>query len=458
MLGLQTVIEKSPKVESKKFNASDYSAKERFSLDGTGRNVEIVAYAPQVFRSLRYRCGVTNDRFLQSLGIRSILGNLLLGDLGSLSSLVSEGKSGSFFYWSHDAQFMVKTISADESRTLFRMTKDYYEHVKNNPNTLLTKIYGLYQLKAVGEQNLRFVVMGNVFNTSKSIDLRFDLKGSTVGRTVGEENMNKKGVVYKDLDWKTMKRTLNVAPKYIPHLKLQIEKDVELLGRNNIIDYSLLVGVHQTGTNIQNEKTKWMKQHNDSLTKAYEDLKKDSSLKREGIMDLLDFESFCHLAYKSSSSAIENDSDEPVKRGTQSIFQKDFGGMKSYRVAEDDTEILGEEIVFVGIIDTLIAYEWKKQSEHLIKSLISDGNQISVIPPPEYKDRFLRFVYSAFEDTENRSSRIRSQSIAEPTKEEKKQKKKSKVSSSVSSSASASASSSSSNKGVRASVASMSSV
>ena len=41
------------------------------------------------------------------------MGSLLMGDLASLTEIMSEGKSGSFFYFSHDMRFMVKTISME---------------------------------------------------------------------------------------------------------------------------------------------------------------------------------------------------------------------------------------------------------------------------------------------------------------------------------------------------------
>lgn len=64
------------------------------------------------------------------MGVSQVLGSLLMGDLTSLSELVSEGKSGSFFYFSYDQRYMVKTISSAEARTLRRSLQDYHAHVK----------------------------------------------------------------------------------------------------------------------------------------------------------------------------------------------------------------------------------------------------------------------------------------------------------------------------------------
>jgi 1-phosphatidylinositol-4-phosphate 5-kinase len=67
------------------------------------------------------------------MGVSQVLGSLLMGDLTSLSELVSEGKSGSFFYFSYDQRYMVKTISSAEARTLRRTLQEYHEHVKKFP-------------------------------------------------------------------------------------------------------------------------------------------------------------------------------------------------------------------------------------------------------------------------------------------------------------------------------------
>ena len=58
--------------------------------------------------------GIDNDDYLASIGPETLLSSLLKGDLSSLKELTSSGKSGSFFYYSADARFTLKTISRDE--------------------------------------------------------------------------------------------------------------------------------------------------------------------------------------------------------------------------------------------------------------------------------------------------------------------------------------------------------
>ncbi len=62
-----------------------------------------------------------------------------MGNLSSMIELTSSGKSGSFFYYSEDGRFMLKTISKDEFFFLRRIIQPYYNHIMNNFNTLMTK-------------------------------------------------------------------------------------------------------------------------------------------------------------------------------------------------------------------------------------------------------------------------------------------------------------------------------
>lgn len=56
--------------------------------------------------------GIDETSYMFSLGPEQLLGNMMLGNLSSLSMSLSEGKSGSFFFTSHDGRFLVKTISS----------------------------------------------------------------------------------------------------------------------------------------------------------------------------------------------------------------------------------------------------------------------------------------------------------------------------------------------------------
>lgn len=56
----------------------------------------------------------------------------------------ASGKSGSFFFFSHDKKFIIKTMNDDELSTFKGMFKDYYEYLVNNPRSVLARIYGIF--------------------------------------------------------------------------------------------------------------------------------------------------------------------------------------------------------------------------------------------------------------------------------------------------------------------------
>ena len=172
---------------------------------------------------------------------------MLLGNLSSLSEQVSEGKSGSLFFWSQNSKFVIKTISKDERETMFEMLEGYYNHVRGNPATLLTRYLGLYKMMWTTEKggkptasSINVIVMANVFCTPLKMSERYDLKGSTVGRTTQEE-----GATKKDLDFVQTRKIYLGAEKF--KLMAQIRRDTAFLAHHNIMDYSLLVGIVKVG-------------------------------------------------------------------------------------------------------------------------------------------------------------------------------------------------------------------
>lgn len=73
-------------------------------------------YAPWVFRHLRALFHLDPADYLVSLTSR-----ILLSELGS------PGKSGSFFYFSRDYRFVIKTLHHAEHRYLRKILRQYFE-------------------------------------------------------------------------------------------------------------------------------------------------------------------------------------------------------------------------------------------------------------------------------------------------------------------------------------------
>jgi 1-phosphatidylinositol-4-phosphate 5-kinase len=59
----------------------------------------------------------------------------------------SAGKSGSFFFFSHDHKFVIKTLKGNEKQLLINILDDYIEHFKKNDNkSLMARIFGIFEI------------------------------------------------------------------------------------------------------------------------------------------------------------------------------------------------------------------------------------------------------------------------------------------------------------------------
>lgn len=191
-------------------------------------------YSPWVFRHLRNKFRLDPADYLMSLTSKYIL-----------SELGSPGKSGSFFYFSRDYKYIIKTIHHAEHRFLRHILREYYTHVEENPNTLISQFYGLHRVKTPFGRKIHFVVMNNLFPPHRDIHQTFDLKGSTIGRDFREEDLEENPrATLKDLNWLRRDMHLEFGPEKKDAFIKQVERDVELLKKLEIMDYSLLVGIH----------------------------------------------------------------------------------------------------------------------------------------------------------------------------------------------------------------------
>jgi 1-phosphatidylinositol-4-phosphate 5-kinase len=100
----------------------------------------ILEYCPRIFSELRKNDDITGFNLSNSL-------SPICNSENVSKMRESEGKSGSFFFFSHDNKFIIKTITNNElNNMLGHFIKSYYEHVSNNAETLLAKIYGIYTI------------------------------------------------------------------------------------------------------------------------------------------------------------------------------------------------------------------------------------------------------------------------------------------------------------------------
>lgn len=110
------------------------------------------------------------------------------------------GKSGSFFFFSHDDNFLIKTMTHGDFAAFKTLFRYYFEHVNTYHKSLLARIYGVYSVQMEDNETVYLILMGNTKKCeNKYIKKIYDLKGSLVKRIVkGDEAGFKNTAVLKD--------------------------------------------------------------------------------------------------------------------------------------------------------------------------------------------------------------------------------------------------------------------
>ncbi|MCQ2818935.1 MAG: hypothetical protein MJ252_16845 [archaeon] len=295
-------------------------------------------FAPKMFYNIRKMYGISNDSYLKSLGPENFLGNLIITKNKSLRELCSSGKSGSFFYFSYDSKYLLKTLPLSEFELLQGMLKDYYIHMNKYEDTLMQRFYGMHEF-IYNDVKMYFVVLNNVFITPLKIHYQYDLKGSTYQRTSKKNGVWEPGVAMKDNDFEERKEDIDIAEDLKKALSKQAILDSRFLAKHNINDYSFLIGIHDLKEEEKENKDK------ETSQMLYELLKKGTS----------------------KDNALE-------KIGRKPFYEEDLGGM---------VNLNKNKVFFFGVIDILTNYGARKKFEHFAKS-ITQGSGISCYPPEDY--------------------------------------------------------------------------
>ncbi|XP_050993017.1 phosphatidylinositol-4-phosphate 5-kinase, type I, alpha, a isoform X1 [Labeo rohita] len=303
-------------------------------------------YAPIAFRYFREMFGIRPDDYLCSLCSEPLI------------ELSNPGASGSLFYVSSDDEFIIKTVQHKEAEFLQTLLPGYFMNLNQNMRTLLPKFYGLYCVQAEGK-NIRIVVMNNLLPRAVPMHLKFDLKGSTYKRRASPKERAKGVPTYKDLDFmQDMPEGILLENDHYNALCRTIQRDCRVLQSFKIMDYSLLVGIH-------------------NLDRAGEEASTavpDTQKKAPGQKPL-----YC--------TAIESIQGETKGKTSPQPYES-MGGIPAFNSR-------GERLlVFIGIIDILQSYRLVKKLEHSWKALLHDGDTVSVHRPSFYADRFQKFMCS----------------------------------------------------------------
>ncbi|XP_058089690.1 phosphatidylinositol 4-phosphate 5-kinase 1-like [Magnolia sinica] len=389
-LGIRYSVGKPAAFQMRELRPADFDPREKFWTKFPSEGSKVTPphqsvefrwkdYCPMVFRHLRKLFEVDPADYMLA-----ICGN------DALRELSSPGKSGSFFYLTQDDRFMIKTVKKSEVKVLLRMLPSYYQHVCRYENSLVTKFFGVHCVKPVGGQKVRFIVMGNLFCSEYCIHKRFDLKGSSHGRTIEKaEGEIDETTTLKDLD---LNYVFRLQRSWYKDLLRQIDRDCEFLEAERIMDYSLLVGIHfrddlsagmSPMASPPSKRESFQGERSVSECRLVEAERRDMDRILSGRKPLIRLGA--NMPARAEQVARRSDYDQ------YQSYPLCGGGSTPSRSGE-----ISDVILYFGIIDILQDYDISKKLEHAYKSLQVDPASISAVDPKLYSKRFRDFIRKIF--------------------------------------------------------------
>ncbi|XP_050019798.1 phosphatidylinositol 5-phosphate 4-kinase type-2 gamma isoform X2 [Microtus pennsylvanicus] len=269
-------------------------------------------YCPQVFRNLRDRFGIDDQDYLVSL-TRS-------------PPSESEGSDGRFLI-SYDRTLVIKEVSSEDIADMHSNLSNYHQ-------------------------------------------------GSLVSREASDKEKVKELPTLKDMDFLNKNQKVYIGEEEKKVFLEKLKRDVEFLVQLKIMDYSLLLGIH--------------------------DIIRGSEPEEEGPAreDESEWDGDCNLAGPPALVGSYGTSPEGIGGYIHSHRPLGPGEFESFidvyaiRSAEGAPQ---KEVYFMGLIDILTQYDAKKKAAHAAKTVKHGaGAEISTVHPEQYAKRFLDFIANIF--------------------------------------------------------------
>ena len=237
---------------------------------------------------------------------------------------------------------------------------------------------GMYRLTVDNVEHY-IAVFRQVFSDNLKIHTKYKLKGSTVDREASQKERAKDSPLYKDNDFLQDGVKVTIGPEAKKMVMETLDADVAFLAKNQLMDYSLILGVHNRAT-AEEEKL---------LNQNQEDSNLDNEEDEEG--EDLDEDSGLPSALTPPDSPPFQDMDPLDPSGEHLDQEKDI-----YALPSKDQN----EVYFLALVDILTTYGVKKQAAKYAKTVTYGANKvegISTIEPDQYAARFLEFIANAME-------------------------------------------------------------
>jgi 1-phosphatidylinositol-4-phosphate 5-kinase len=217
--------------------------------------------------------------------------------------------------------------------------------------------------------------MNNLLPSTLKYHEKYDLKGSSYKRKAVGAELGKSSPTYKDLDFQerhTEGAGVVLLQEKYEILMRTLDRDCKVLESFGIMDYSLLLGVHSMD---QARRDGECSPRTHSPGGEGREEEKQHSL----VPSRIELSKFSIISMENIPLVVEGEQEADATRHYPEGFIQ--GKLKGDRV-----------LVYLGIIDILQSYRLKKKFEHTFKSMITDGNTVSVHNPSYYARRFYDFL------------------------------------------------------------------
>ncbi|VDN55209.1 unnamed protein product [Dracunculus medinensis] len=328
-----------------------------FNKDNMPSHFKVKDYCPNVFRNLREHFGVDQNEYLRSLTYSEPEPELDQAD-----------KSGSRLFVSYDKKFVIKTMDSEAVAELHSIMRSYHEYVvEKHGKTLLPQYLGLFRITVDGSETY-LIIMRNIFGRKYNVHRKYDLKGSTVQRQASEKEKAKDLPTLKDNDFLEDNYKLLLPENAREKLVNMLSTDTEFLARLHLMDYSLLVGIHdidRAEAEAEAANQSVPEQSEGELSDDLVPTPPDSPLPSTGAF-------------------------APMLPGRPDLDDEFFA------IASNPTS--GKRLIyFIGLVDILTYYGVKKRTASAAKAVKygSEAENISTVKPDQYARRLVEFVTRA---------------------------------------------------------------
>uniref|UniRef100_A0A672I9G7 Phosphatidylinositol 5-phosphate 4-kinase type-2 gamma n=1 Tax=Salarias fasciatus TaxID=181472 RepID=A0A672I9G7_SALFA len=329
-----------------------------FNRENLPGHFKFKEYCPQVFRNLRERFGIEDLDYQVSL-------------TRSPPSRSAGDQDDCLLLNSYDRTLVVKQISSEDVADMHSVLSEYHQHiVKCHGSTLLPQFLGMYRVSVDSEETY-LMVMRNMFSHRLLVHRKYDLKGSLVAREASDKERGKELPTFKDVDFRNNMQKVYVSDEQKEKFMEKLNRDVEFLVQLKIMDYSLLLGIHDVG------RAERAEDEEDEAPAEDEDDGENGAAAG---------------SYGTSPEGIAGylTSCRPLGPG-------EFDPYVDVYAVHSCPGAPQREVYFMGLIDVLTQYDTKKKAAHAAKTVKHGaGAEISTVHPEQYAKRFRDFISNIF--------------------------------------------------------------